>query len=82
MSETEGPKLTVHADCFPCVYSRPEHYVAQGDSGHNVHCDHPKSGGKRIGDSTWQTPGWCPLYHVQLERLLAKLTPATEGDDG
>lgn len=56
-----GPKVTVKRDCFDCKACTSERYVCQSDSGHDVYCEHPSLDAKRrIGDSTWSTPAWCP----------------------
>jgi hypothetical protein len=61
MADREGPKVTVERSCFGCRYEHSESYQAQGDSGSSVSCVHPTVGKKRIGDSTWVTPAWCPF---------------------
>lgn len=53
-----GPRVTVKLSCFDCTAVRSESYACQGDSGFNVTCS---ATGKTIGDTTWETPGWCPL---------------------
>lgn len=59
-----GPKLTLDATCYECIYKRSERYTAQGNSGADVYCVHPSSlvDGKQrhVGDTTWRTPVWCP----------------------
>lgn len=61
MSEKrKGPKLTVTRSCDGCRYEASESYAVQGDSGFRVLCEHPHVGGRRIGDTTWTTPEWCP----------------------
>jgi len=63
MADTrEGPLVTIKRSCFGCRYERSERYQVQGDSGHDVKCDHPEAPAQnRIGDTTWQTPDWCPF---------------------
>jgi len=61
MSEKrKGPKLTVTRSCDGCRYEASESYAVQGDSGFRVLCEHPHLGVRRIGDTTWTTPEWCP----------------------
>lgn len=57
-----GPKLSIVASCNGCEFERSEHYVAQGDSGFKVSCAHAAGG--RIGDTTWDTPSWCPFIEA------------------
>lgn len=60
-----GPRLTLEASCNGCAHCHEESYAVQGDSGFDVECAHPSAAepGKRrrIGDTTWSTPKWCPL---------------------
>lgn len=72
MSEREGPHVWIKATCSGCVHERSERYVVQGDSGSIVSCAHPSEPGKSVGDTTWETPGWCPLLPVAVERLMEK----------
>lgn len=67
-TKRRGPRLVVKADCMDCKYEQSEHYAVQGDSGCRVFCTYPDVMGesaigsrKRIGDTTWDTPKWCPL---------------------
>jgi len=74
MERRNGPRVRVDLSCFNCRHERAEPYVAQGDSGHAVYCDHPDRAGKRIGDTCWQTPEWCPLApDVNVETLRARV---------
>lgn len=59
----EGPKVRVVRSCFECVHERSEYYAVQGDQGYQVYCAHPAhpGGPRRIGDTTWSTPAWCPI---------------------
>jgi len=62
----EGPKVRVEASCSDCVHCRNDRYVCQGDSGFDVSCGHPDvKGDRRIGDTTWKTPAWCPFLGGQ-----------------
>lgn len=60
-----SPRITVRLSCFECNHEDSTSYRCQSDSGHNVFCNHPdvvKDGKpKRIGDTTWDTPMWCPF---------------------
>jgi hypothetical protein len=67
-AKRNGPHLHVIATCQGCVHEHSEHYCIEDgndvDSGHDVYCMHPASQGgqrRRIGDTTWHTPQWCPL---------------------
>ena len=65
-----GPTTTVRRSCFGCEACVAESYRVQGDSGHDVYCVHPKAQApnaerRLIGDTTWNTPSWCPLTEPQ-----------------
>ena len=63
----QGPSVKVKLSCFDCVHETSERYQCQGDSGSTVYCTH--GGGKRyVGDSTWETPKWCPLMPPDTRR--------------
>lgn len=70
MSETKrnGPRVTVKLSCFDCRWETSSHYAVQGDSGCDVSCSHPERIGSeaRVGDTTWDTPKWCPLRGAAL----------------
>lgn len=73
MSEKRrGPRLRIEASCLGCEFERSERYVCHGDSGHEVYCDHPERG-HRIGDTTWDTPAWCPLLAEAKAKLKEEL---------
>lgn len=60
--KTIGPKVTVHRSCFDCAVCKCERYAVQGDSGFTVSCTHESlSEPRRIGDTNWTTPEWCPV---------------------
>ncbi|WP_422923684.1 hypothetical protein [Singulisphaera sp. PoT] len=62
MSQTNGPSVRIVLSCFNCKHETSESYRVQGDSGSDVYCTHPQCGGKkRVGDTRWDTPDWCPL---------------------
>ena len=72
--KVNGPRITVKLSCFDCRHCESESYAVQGDSGMQVYCCHPSAvsidGARRIGDSDWQTPMWCPFlaaYHPHPE---------------
>jgi hypothetical protein len=76
----EGPRLTFEASCFGCKYEVSEHYQVQSDSGCRVSCSHPQvTGTRRIGDTTWDTPKWCPLLPVATARFLEAERRTIEG---
>ena len=68
-----GPTLTIAASCFDCEHKRSESYAVQSDSGCKVSCAHPQGKG-RIGDTTWNTPPWCPLLPAARAALLADVS--------
>jgi hypothetical protein len=55
-----GPALSIRASCVGCAFERSVSYRVQGDSGSDVYCDHPDANGKRVADTRWDTPEWCP----------------------
>lgn len=61
MGKREGPRVVTRMSCNGCKYEHSERYQVQGDSGHDVFCTHPMIVRKHIGDTSWTTPGWCPL---------------------
>lgn len=63
----EGPLVTVEYSCYGCRYEQNKHYAVQGDSGTDVYCVHPKIGCRCIGDTTWDTPQWCPFRQLVSE---------------
>lgn len=72
-----GPTLTVKASCFNCSHEYSESYAVQSDSGCRVFCEHPTvlsesalGSRKRIGDTTWDTPSWCPLLGEAMAKLM------------
>lgn len=69
-----GPVVTIHKSCSACSAERSESYEVQSDSGQNVYCTHPSVGKKRIGDTCWITPDWCPV-EAEREALAAQPTP-------
>lgn len=80
----DGPRAKIELSCFGCRYERSEDYACQGDSGCRVYCDHPDvlaesvlRSSRRVGDTTWVTPAWCPLRSAAIERLLAVTAPTT-----
>lgn len=69
--KTNGPKLRLEASCFDCEHCQSNGYKEQGDSGHMVYCAHPdKTGNGCIGDTTWDTPKWCPLLPAALAKFI------------
>jgi hypothetical protein len=84
-----GPKLTIEVSCMGCTHERSDRYRVQGDSGTNVKCAHPAVGGGRyVGDSSWQTPDWCPELPAARAAFLAEqagsspsVNPTSSEDD-
>lgn len=71
MSDREGPNIIIKADCYGCLHCRSEYYAVQGDSGHDVYCDHPEAPEKHVGDTSWRTPEWCPLLDAAMRAAKA-----------
>jgi len=83
----QGPRLTLQGSCHGCVYEHSEHYCIEDgndvDSGHDVYCANERAvsaapalsanGLRRIGDTTWQTPDWCPFIAAAKATLAADL---------
>lgn len=64
----EGPSTTIERSCAGCRFNVSESYAVQGDSGQSVYCT---NGEKRyIGDTTWDTPAWCPVLAARTEAPL------------
>ncbi len=75
MRDREGPKVDVRMSCFDCKWVTSVAYRVQGDSGCDVYCTHPSLGRKEIGDSSWNTPHWCPVNpQSEADTLRARLT--------
>lgn len=78
MSEKrEGPLVTIEANCFGCKHCTTESYRVQSDTGSDVYCEHPDvlaesalRSRKRVGDTSWTTPKWCPLLEAAMKKLL------------
>ncbi|WP_089215525.1 hypothetical protein [Sphingopyxis indica] len=77
-TQAEGPRVTVKASCFECRHCVSESYRVQSDSGSNVYCAHPDfEQRKRVGDTRWETPDWCPV--VSLPDIRHRATHSGEG---
>lgn len=85
MSERIGPSVTVSRSCCGCKYERSQSYRVQGDSGHDIYCDHPDVDGKQVGDTSWRTPDWCPAiqppHEAQREAATEAAFRAIAGDE-
>jgi hypothetical protein len=72
-----GPLVATSMSCQGCVHEHSESYKVQGDSGSDVSCRHPGANEgtllRRIGDTTWRTPEWCPLRPASYEELRARI---------
>lgn len=75
---TEGPKLQLRASCFACRYCRTESYEIQSDSGSIVICSKEK--GKRIGDTSWKTPDWCPFLKEAKQEFMYNLAAEIQNE--
>lgn len=68
-----GPKVTIRGNCHECVHCRSISYTCQGDSGSDVDC---MLVNKAIGDTTWDTPDWCPLLPQAVVQAVSNLKGA------
>lgn len=73
MGKTNGPHLRIVASCFNCQHEQTERYAVQGDSGTLVYCAEPSITKRQIGDTTWDTPSWCPLLNRARSALIEDL---------
>lgn len=73
MTKREGPMVWIKATCSGCTHEHSESYRFQGDHGQDVSCTHPSNPGRQIGDTTWDTPEWCPLLPIAVEKLVREL---------
>lgn len=72
-AEQYGPTERIVRRCDECKACVSENYRCQSDSGHDVYCAHPSlPDRKRIGDTTWYTPDWCPVLAARLSALPAQ----------
>jgi len=89
VEKRNGPKLTIKASCNGCVHEQGTHYSIEDgndvDSGTRVFCLHPESpavrdgaAGTFIGDTTWDTPAWCPLLAGARAEMAASLVLTTK----
>jgi hypothetical protein len=69
----QGPSLRLVATCWGCDFKRSVSYRVQGDSGTDVSCAHPAGNGY-IGDTTWDTPKWCPFLKQATENYHQSFT--------
>lgn len=70
----KGPIFSIHASCLGCHFEDSGTYRFQSDSGLDVRCAHPDAPlTNYIGDSTWNTPSWCPLRAAALEAFIAEV---------
>lgn len=64
----EGPSLRIVGSCGECKYSKTEKYYGENDYTELAwYCNH-NDDMKYVGSS--QTPKWCPLYNIAMEKLL------------
>ena len=71
-----GPRVIVRRRCGECKACSSASYRCQSDSGSSVYCEHPSLPKRKyIGDTTWETPGWCPA-------LTAALNPTQDAAHG
>ncbi len=80
MSKRVGPQFSLNASCYGCVHVRGVNYVEPGRAGCKIYCDHPDRPGRRVGDSDWSTPSWCPLL-VESRRTFGASLVGDVGAD-
>jgi len=68
-NERSGPSVTVKRSCWGCKHCHTERYCVEEDSGNYVSCTHPHFGTKikYIGDTSWDTPDWCPVAPSEVQ---------------
>ncbi len=73
--QRKGPRLMVVSSCLGCAYVLTTSYRVQGDSGTYVFCAHSAHAGipRKVGDTNWTTPEWCPELPAAQERFLREL---------
>lgn len=65
-----GPRISIERSCHSCKACAAESYKVQGDSGQDVYCAHPSlPDRKRIGDTRWVTPEWCPAAPAEVKPI-------------
>jgi hypothetical protein len=64
----KGPTVKLQVSCFGCDYCKTTSYTCQGDSGSDVFCGAMNN--RRIGDTTWTTPEWCPFRAESIRKLV------------
>lgn len=75
-----GPRIRIELSCFDCDHCISEGYACQSDSGVDVYCIYPNTTDtvsterKRVGDSNWNTPAWCPLRQDAIDKMVAGLS--------
>lgn len=72
-AEQYGPREEISRSCNGCRACVSESYRCQSDSGQDVYCAHPAlPERKRIGDTTWSTPDWCPMIAIREKPMTAE----------
>lgn len=70
MSEKiKGPEVKLSFNCSNCEYCIVDQYNFFGRTRLFMNCKHPNIGGKKIGESTFKTPDFCP-YFEQYKNLI------------
>ena len=72
-----GPEITINKSCQGCECVKTESYAVQCDSGCDVYCTHPVVIKKRVGDTNWRTPDWCPVL-VEQNLVAAPTLPSMQ----
>jgi hypothetical protein len=64
----EGP--LVKRLCYPCDHYRSERFRVQGDTGADMHCDHPDAPvpGYMGSYGEPRTPDWCPVVSPKRDK--------------
>lgn len=71
MPDRIGPKVSLSLSCFDCIHCHTKSYTCQGDSGSTVSCG--AEGDRHIGDTSWNTPNWCPFKNEAILRAITVL---------
>lgn len=68
-TKIKGPKVKVSFNCANCEYCIVDQYNFFDRIRLFMNCKHPDVGGKKIGESTFKTPDFCP-YLEQYENII------------
>jgi hypothetical protein len=74
---TIGPIVKLDVSCYECTHCKTERYTCQGDSGTDVYCEKvtdERGLMRRVGDSSWRTPEWCPFLAGAIGEKMRSLS--------